>query len=50
MLGNGTLLSQENFFPNKTIDQGYRVLLERQVGSDKHPKLIPDGMIANFND
>ena len=50
MLGNGTLLSQENFFPNKTIDQGYRVLLESQVGSDKHPKLIPDGMIANFND
>lgn len=51
MLGNGTLLSQENFFPNETIDQGYRVLLERQIGSrliSKHKKILPRNTIVEF--
>ena len=29
MLGSGALLSQDNFFPDETIDQGYNILLER---------------------
>ena len=29
-LGNGALLSEENFFPSFSIDQGYKVLLSRQ--------------------
>ena len=51
MLGNGTLLSQDNFFPKASIDQGYRVLLERQTNSgvdSTFPKLFPEGMIVNF--
>lgn len=51
MLGQGTLLSQENFFPDETIDQGYNILLERQKGSrleSKFPKLLPPEMITDF--
>lgn len=51
MLGGGALLSQENFFPDETIDQGYRILLERQKDSrlkSKFPKLLPPKMIADF--
>ena len=51
MLGNGTLLSQDNFFPKASIDQGYRVLLERQTNSgvdSTFPKLFPGGMIVDF--
>lgn len=51
MLGNGMLLSQDNFFPNEKIDQGYHVLLERQIGSrltSKYKKIIPGGMIIDF--
>lgn len=51
MLGNGTLLSQENFFPNESIDQGYRVLLERQKASrltTQHSKVLPPQMITDF--
>ena len=51
MLGNGSLLSQENFFPNEAIDQGYKILLSRQKNSritlDK-PKILPPNMIADF--
>ncbi len=51
MLGNGMLLSQENFFPNEQIDQGYNVLLERQAGSriaSKYKTLLPENMITDF--
>ncbi len=51
MLGNGTLLSQENFFPRAEIDQGYKILLERQNESgvkSKYPKILPEGMIVDF--
>ncbi len=51
MLGSGTLLSQENFFPDETIDQGYNILLERQKGArlkSKFKKVIPPGMITDF--
>ena len=51
MLGNGSLLSQENFFPSESIDQGYKILLSRQKNSritlDK-PKILPPDMIADF--
>lgn len=51
MLGSGILLSQDNFFPDETIDQGYNILLERQKDSrlpSKYDKLLPPGMIADF--
>ena len=51
MLGSGTLLSQDNFFPDETIDQGYNILLERQKGSrlkSKFKKVIPPEMITDF--
>ena len=51
MLGSGKLLSQENFFPDETIDQGYNILLERQKDSrlgSKYNKLLPPGMITDF--
>lgn len=51
MLGQGTLLSQENFFPDETIDQGYNILLERQQDSrlkSKFEKILPPGMITDF--
>lgn len=51
MLGSGTLLSQENFFPDETIDQGYNILLERQKGSrlkSKFEKVILSEMITDF--
>ena len=51
MLGNGALLSQENFFPNENIDQGYRILLMRQESSrleSDNPKILPENMITDF--
>lgn len=51
MLGSGALLSQDNFFPDETIDQGYNILLERQIDSrlkSKYKKLLPAGMITDF--
>lgn len=51
MLGEGLLLSQENFFPRETVDQGYRVLLERQKDSrlnGKFAKIISEDMIVDF--
>lgn len=51
MLGEGKLLTQENFFPDEAIDQGYRILLERQENSraeSKHKKLLPPNMITDF--
>jgi hypothetical protein len=52
MLGEGSLLTQENFFPDKTVDQGYRILLERQENSGsetKYEKLLPPDMITVFD-
>lgn len=51
MLGNGSLLSQENFFPRVEIDQGYNVLLQRQKQSrlsSSHPKILPPNTITDF--
>lgn len=51
MLGNGELISMENFFPNEKIDQGYKILLARQEGSrinTKYDKILPDGIIADL--
>ena len=51
MLGQGALLSQENFFPDETIDQGYNILLQRQQDSrltSKYEKILPPGMITDF--
>lgn len=51
MLGNGSLVSEENFFPSEEHDQGYRVLLQRQIGTHipttpDRPKLLPEDMIV----
>lgn len=51
MLGNGSLLSQDNFFPKDDIDQGYNVLLQRQEQSrlsSSHPKILPPNTITDF--
>lgn len=51
MLGNGELISMENFFPNEKIDQGYKILLARQEGSrinTKYDKILPDGIIVDL--
>lgn len=51
-LGDGFLLSQDNFFPNYNIDEGYRVLLGRQERSGvKSPKerILPVGTIVNHH-
>lgn len=51
MLGNGTLLSQENFFPPYTVDQGLKILLQRQEGAmldSKLNKLLPPNTIVSF--
>ena len=49
MLGNGTLLSQENFFPPYTVDQGLKILLQRQEGAmldSELSKLLPPNTSA----
>ena len=52
-LGNGTLLSQENFFPNYSIDEGYGRLLSRQersgVYKPKYDLLFPTNTIQNYH-
>ena len=53
-LGEGELLSQDNFFPDYEIDQGYRVLLQRQKRSgiltnNKKPQILPPLTIANYH-
>ena len=49
MLGNGSLLSVENFFPSSKYDQGYHVLLERQEGTSI-PSALPFIFPANTID
>lgn len=51
MLGNGMLVSEENFFPSEEYDQGYRVLLQRQKGTHihdtpKYSKILPENMVS----
>lgn len=53
MLGNGSLVCIDNFFPSFEFDQGYRVLLERQINSpikskDKNPEIIPENTISSY--
>lgn len=49
LIGEGVLLSQDNFFPNPEVDGGYRLLLRRQMNNDyfnkKYAYLLPEGMI-----
>ncbi len=53
-LGDGELLSQNNFFPDFDIDQGYHVLLERQIRSgvlsrSQKPQILPPLTIENYH-
>ena len=51
-LGNGQLLSEENFFPSFDIDQGYKVLLSRQHRSGLYLNkalIIPQNTICNYH-
>ena len=51
-LGNGTLLSQEHFFPSPEYDVGYQFLLSRQLGNkyerSKYPHIFPMDMIPTM--
>lgn len=51
-LGDGALLSESNFFPSYTIDQGYKVLLSRQYrsGLDLNKAcVLPSNTICNYH-
>lgn len=51
LLGSGALLSQDNFFPSYEIDNGYHVLLERQINSilkSNNTKIIPENFIKTY--
>jgi hypothetical protein len=51
-LGNGDLLSEENFFPSYTIDQGYKVLLSRQHRSGVYlnkETVLPQSTVCNYH-
>lgn len=51
-LGDGALLSESNFFPSYTIDQGYKVLLSRQCRSGldaNKPCVLPSNTICNYH-
>lgn len=51
-LGEGELLSQENFFPDYSHDQGYKVLLWRQKRSgvpSKWTPILPVNTICNYH-
>lgn len=51
-LGDGALLSESNFFPSYTIDQGYKVLLSRQFRSGlkvNKPCVFPSNTICNYH-
>ena len=54
LLGNGKLLTQENFFPTPEVDQGYAILLGRQINSPvnshtKFKRILPENMLTIFN-
>lgn len=52
-LGSGALLSQENFFPDYSIDEGYGILLSRQersgVYKPKYNLIFPPKTIQNYH-
>lgn len=52
-LGNGFLLTPENFFPDPSIDDGYKVLLTRQERSGVYQKgsklILPANTIQNYH-
>lgn len=51
-LGNGELLSEDNFFPSFTIDQGYKVLLSRQHRSGiflNKENVLPQNTVCNYH-
>lgn len=51
-MGTGQLLSEENFFPSFSIDQGYKVLLSRQQRSgieSKLDRLLPRDTVHNYH-
>lgn len=51
LLGDGLLLTEENFFPDVSYDDGYKILLSRQEGSSvptKHHKVLPEKMIPEI--
>lgn len=51
-LGEGELLSQDNFFPDFSRDQGYKVLLWRQYRSglsSPWSKILPANTICNYH-
>lgn len=51
-LGEGELLSPDNFFPDFSRDQGYKVLLWRQFRSglsSPWPKILPANTICNYH-
>ena len=51
-LGDGELLSEENFFPSYTIDQGYKVLLSRQHRSGisfGKKEILPQNTVCNYH-
>lgn len=51
-LGEGKLLSEDNFFPDFSYDQGYKVLLSRQLRSgipSKWSKILPAQTICNYH-
>lgn len=51
-LGEGTLLSEDNFFPCFTIDHGYKELLARQIRSglpSRKEKMLPQNTVCNYH-
>lgn len=51
-MGSGELLSEENFFPPFSIDQGYKVLLSRQSRSgisSQEERFLPTGTLRNYH-
>ena len=53
LLGNGILTSEKNFFPTYHDDNGYDILLRRQMGTNraarkKFPKILPENTIPVF--
>ena len=52
-LGDGLLLTQDNFFPDYTVDDGYKVLLLQQERSGIYKcgssKILPQGTIQNYH-
>lgn len=50
MLGDGSLVSEENFFPSEEFDEGYKILLQRQEKTHiptthEYPKILPPNTI-----